>query len=168
METQPTLERALGTVLSEILDGSRPDSGLLLNRGDGGLLSSLDGLSAAEASALPPSGAASIAAHVDHLRYGLGLLNRWGHGEDPFEDADWTASWRRNTVSEPEWEQLRAQLRDEAKEFQSAVGRLLGGGETKVTGVIAEVAHLAYHLGAIRQIDRSVRGPDAESNRPAA
>lgn len=164
METQSTVERALGTVLSEILDGAKPDSGLLLNRGDDGLLDTLDRLSAAEASVLPPSGAASIAAHVDHLRYGLGLLNRWGHGESPFEDADWTASWRRTTVSDTEWAQLRAQLRNEAEEFQNAMGRLLGGGETKMTGVVAEVAHLAYHLGAIRQIDRSARGPDAETN----
>jgi hypothetical protein len=27
---------------------------------------------------------------------------------------------------------------------------------------IAGVAHWAYHLGAIRQIDRSIRGPGAE------
>jgi hypothetical protein len=31
-----------------------------------------------------------------------------------------------------------------------------------LTGAIAIVAHLAYHLGAIRQIDRSIRGPSAE------
>jgi len=29
----------------------------------------------------------------------------------------------------------------------------------ELTGVLASVAHLAYHLGAIRQIDRSTRGP---------
>lgn len=160
-------ERALGTVLSEILDGSKPDSGLLLNRDDEGLLRSLDQLSAADASARPPSGGAPIAAHTDHLRYDLGLLNRWSRGEDPFDDADWSVSWRRTTVSDSEWKQLRAQLRTEAEAFQGAVGRLLESGETKMTGVIAGVAHLAYHLGAIRQIDRSIRGPDAESNRSA-
>jgi hypothetical protein len=31
----------------------------------------------------------------------------------------------------------------------------------ELNGVIASVAHLAYHLGAIRQIDRSTRGPKA-------
>ena len=169
MKSQPSpAQRSLSTVLSEILDGAKPDSGLLLNRGDDGLLNSLDRLSAADASALPLSGAASIAAHVDHLRYGLGLLNRWSHGESPFEGADWTESWRRNTVSESDWESLRAELRTEAGEFQGAVGRLLEAGETKRTGVLAEVAHLAYHLGAIRQIDRSIRGPNAGQNRPAA
>jgi hypothetical protein len=32
----------------------------------------------------------------------------------------------------------------------------------ELNGVIASVAHLAYHLGAIRQIDRAIRGPSAE------
>jgi hypothetical protein len=168
MEEQPPdlVEHALGTVLREILDGSEPDGGLLLNRGDDGLLRSLDRLSAEDASALSSPGAASIAAHVDHLRYGLGLMNRWSQGESPFEDADWTASWRRNRVSGDEWERLRAGLRTEAAELQSALGRLTRAGETKLTGVIASVAHLAYHLGAIRQIDRATRGPTAEENRP--
>jgi hypothetical protein len=31
----------------------------------------------------------------------------------------------------------------------------------ELNGVIASIAHLAYHLGAIRQIDRSIRGPAA-------
>jgi hypothetical protein len=31
----------------------------------------------------------------------------------------------------------------------------------ELNGVISRVAHLAYHLGAIRQIDRSIRGPAA-------
>ena len=31
--------------------------------------------------------------------------------------------------------------------------------DVELTGTIASIAHLAYHLGAIRQIDRNVRGP---------
>ena len=31
-----------------------------------------------------------------------------------------------------------------------------------LNGAIASVAHLAYHFGAIRQIDRSIRGPSEE------
>ena len=31
----------------------------------------------------------------------------------------------------------------------------------ELNGVIASVAHLAYHLGAIGQVDRSIRGPAA-------
>ena len=31
--------------------------------------------------------------------------------------------------------------------------------EMELNGVIASVAHFAYHFGAIRQIDRSIIGP---------
>lgn len=30
---------------------------------------------------------------------------------------------------------------------------------SELSGVIGSIAHLAYHLGAIRQIDKSSRGP---------
>jgi hypothetical protein len=29
----------------------------------------------------------------------------------------------------------------------------------ELNGVVGSIAHLAYHLGAIRQIDRAARGP---------
>ena len=31
--------------------------------------------------------------------------------------------------------------------------------DVELTGLVASVAHLAYHLGAIRQIHKSIRGP---------
>jgi hypothetical protein len=31
--------------------------------------------------------------------------------------------------------------------------------DTELNGMIGSVAHLAYHLGAIRQINRGARGP---------
>jgi hypothetical protein len=33
--------------------------------------------------------------------------------------------------------------------------------QLELNGVVASIAHLAYHLGAIRQIDRSTHGPKA-------
>jgi hypothetical protein len=98
---------------------------------------------------------------VDHLRYGLELLNRWSQGQNPFADADFSASWRRTTVSEQEWVTLREQLRAEAHRWLAAVQQPRDLSDFELTGVIASVAHLAYHLGAIRQVDRSIRGPSA-------
>ena len=35
-------------------------------------------------------GGASLAAHAQHLRYGLSPMNRWAtHGGNPFADAKW-------------------------------------------------------------------------------
>ena len=131
----------------------------MLNRGDAGLLRSLDKLSASEASRIPPGGGSSIAAHVDHLRYGLSLMNRWAHGENPFDTADWAASWRKTTVSEAEWQELRARLRAEAEEWLNALGQPRDVHRMELNGIIGSIAHLGYHLGAIRQIDRAARGP---------
>ena len=88
------LGNTLPTLFAELIDGASQSEAYMLNRGDAGLLRSLDKLSATAASAPTPHGS-TIAAHVDHLRYGLSLMNRWSAGENPFDDADWTASWRR-------------------------------------------------------------------------
>src|SRR5689334_2963351 len=106
--TTPDFHIVLARLMGELVDGS-PDPRArtyMLNRGDTGLLAALDRLSASAASATP-GGGASIAAHVDHLRYGLSLLNRWAAGTPPrSEDADWTASWKKNVVSDAEWQAL--------------------------------------------------------------
>ena len=149
------------TLLNEVLAGPAPEVGYFLNPGDAGLLRSLDRLSAAQASAVAPGGGASIAAHVDHLRYGLELLNRELAGERAFEDADYSASWRRRTVSEREWTDRRNQLRIEATRLLDFIQRGRAMSDADVTNALAMVVHLGYHLGAIRQIDPAAKGPPA-------
>jgi hypothetical protein len=155
------LATTLGTLFSELVEGAPAAGAYILNRSDQGLLRSLDKLSAAAASALTPTGS-SIAAHVDHLRYGLSLMNRWSAGEDPFTDADWSSSWKKTTVTEDEWKTRRDALRVEAMRWLSALRTPRELQPTELNGVVGSIAHLAYHLGAIRQIDRTARGP-AES-----
>ena len=164
------VSRALATVFSELTNGPAADVAFLLNPGDPGLFESLNRLSAVAASAIPPGGSSSVAAHVDHLRYGLELLNRWSRGENPFDTADYSASWQRLTVSEEEWSHLRGELRREADDWLAAitqsraVARDLGptnSTHVQLSLIVSSVAHLGYHLGAIRQIDRTTRGPQA-------
>lgn len=156
------LQTTLVKILSELIDGSAAAAAWALNPKDPGLLASLERLSAEEASSLPPGGGASIAAHVDHLRYGLELVNRWSRGEEPFADADYTASWRRITVSDSEWTSRRDALRREAHAFRDTLTHPRQLNDAEATGITAAVVHLAYHFGAIRQINRSARGPSAE------
>ena len=150
--------KALGTLLGELVDGSSKDGGYMLNGGDAGLLRSLEKISAAEASVRTPTGS-SIAAHVDHLRYGVSLMNRWSQGENPFESADWSVSWRKTTVSDSDWQQLRADLHAELTRWLTVVRQPRDVDEIELNGMIGSIAHLAYHLGAIRQINQSIRGP---------
>ena len=156
------LHDTLARLFGELVEGPAPDAAYMLNPGDTGLLRSLETLTSAAASRIPASGGASIAAHVDHLCYGLELMNSWSAGDpDPWSGADWTASWRRTTVSEAEWEALRARLRDVTDRWRTALGTPREMTTIELNGVVGSVAHLAYHLGAIRQIDRSIRGPHA-------
>ena len=152
------IAKTLATLLRELTEGASKDGGYMLNAGDEGLLRSLEKVSAADASALTATGS-SIAAHVDHLRYGLSLMNRWSEGENPFVSADWSQSWSRTAVSEAEWRQRIADLRAEASRWLAVVGQPRNVGEIELNGMIGSIAHLAYHLGAIRQIARSARGP---------
>src|SRR5262245_36097673 len=138
---------SLKTLFGELMDGAPTKGAYMLNRSDPGLLRSLERLDAAAASRAHDRGA-SIAAHVDHLRYGLSLLNRWAAGENPWKDADWRASWRKTSVSESEWQQLRGDLRSEALGWAAAIGTPREVNELELNGIIASVAHLAYHLGA--------------------
>jgi hypothetical protein len=153
---------SLALLFSELIDGPQ-DQCYMLNMGDAGLLKSLDGISATSASTIPASGGASIAAHVDHVLYGLSLLNRWIGGEpNPWAEADWTASWKRQTVSDDEWRALRSELETHARAWQKGLAQADDLEGIELNGAISSIAHLAYHLGAIRQIDRSLRGPSAE------
>ena len=106
------LHSSLALLFAELTDGPAPDAAYMLNSGDPGLLRSLDSLPAEAASKRSSAGTASIAAHVDHVCYGLDLMNRWSDGEpNPWSTADWTASWQRGTVTQAEWDALRERLR---------------------------------------------------------
>ena len=154
------LHVALGRVFSELIDGAAGNDGaLVLNTGDVGLLQSLDRMPAAEASRAV-NGGATIAAHTQHLAYGLSLMNRWAaEGGDPFADATWDAAWKTSAVDDSGWREIRQRLRDESRRWLAALRSPREVSELELAGLIASIAHLAYHLGAIRQISRDARGP---------
>src|SRR5437660_1086555 len=85
----------LTRLFSELVDGAHdPGGAFMLNSGDAGLMRSLDNLSASAASRCV-NGGATIAAHAQHVRYGLSLMNRWAAaGGNPFADAKWEEPWK--------------------------------------------------------------------------
>jgi hypothetical protein len=155
------LPAAMATLLSELTRGTPPTGGYMLNRGDAGLLASLERVNANEASTIV-SGGSSIAAHVDHCMYYFALMNRWAAGEkNPWKGADWKASWTRTSVTQDSWAALRQAFEIEVRRWQATVGQPRNVSEPELTSMIASIVHLAYHLGAIRQMDRRLRGPSA-------
>jgi hypothetical protein len=154
------ISAVLTRLFSELVDGtSDPAGAFILNSGDVGLLASLQTLSAADASRSVNDGA-TIAAHAQHVRYGLSLMNRWATaGGNPFADAQWEEAWRVRDVDPSAWDEIRGGLREEAGRWQQALRAPREVTELELAGLVASIAHLAYHLGAIRQIDKQARGP---------
>jgi hypothetical protein len=146
-------QRALSHMLTEIFNGPSRDEAYVVNPGDPGLLRQLDTIDAKTASTPPTPGQKTIAAHVDHVQFGLAVLNQWAAGEaNPWDGADFNASWQRTTVSDDQWRALRDGLRREADKWQKAVAARTNWDDMSAAAGLSTAAHTAYHLGAIRQI----------------
>jgi hypothetical protein len=154
------LNDAMARLFTELAFGAPHDgSAFVLNSGDVGLLRSLDHLSAVDASASVHDGA-TIAAHARHLAYCLSLMNQWQRdGGNPFAEARWEEAWQTSSVNEAEWSEIRRALHAECDTWQQGLREPREESMLALSGMIGSIAHLAYHLGAIRQIDRSTRGP---------
>ena len=150
----------LSDLFSELVNGPPQGGGaFMLNAGDAGLLRSVAKLSASDASQ-SVNGGATIAAHARHLQYGLSLMNRWAReGGNPFADATWDAAWRTSQVDDEEWRSIQDGLKQEASHWQRMLGSAREVSAIELSGMIGSIGHLAYHLGAIRQIARGARGP---------
>ena len=103
--SQAVFRRALSKLLHEVFDGPPANEGYVLNPGDPGLMGQLDAVTAEAASARPMPGKTTIAAHVDHVRYGLSLLTRWAAGE-----ATLTLGGDRHEVTAGAWVHMPAKL----------------------------------------------------------
>ena len=154
----------LTTLFGELVNGAGSSGAFVLNRGDKGLLKSLDLIDAEEASR-SSEGGATIAAHAAHVRYGLSLMNRWAKGEEnPFATADWSKAWETSTVTEAEWAGIRSELREECEMWLTGMAEPRDVIPIALNGLLCTIGHLGYHMGAMRQISSGMRGPkDAES-----
>jgi len=125
--------------------------GRYLDKGSS-LFLTLDEISAADASRPIAAGCASIAAHVEHVRFYLDVLNEIMQKE-AVTKVNWREIWETvREVSPEEWEAAKQRLRES---YQRILALLKDydrwQGEYGVSGSLAVLAHSAYHLGAIRQ-----------------
>jgi len=139
----------LKETLRETYEGGVPGEGTEYLDHDSGIRSTLRGLSAERASARP-DGRPSVAAHARHMAFHLRVVAEWVQGVRA--KRDWLASFEPQTVNEEEWALIQQEVEDARAEFLRAMGalepdRLAGEGAG-----LGAIAHLAYHLGAIRQL----------------
>ncbi|HEX7064461.1 MAG TPA: hypothetical protein VF199_05275 [Bacillales bacterium] len=117
-----------------------------------GIFGTLEGLSAAEASVSVEG--TTIAAHADHTRYYVWVINALLKGEEPKKD--WETSWQITSVDEKKWGKIRKELQGEYEEFRRVLETCEWKNES-LTNVLGTMAHSAYHLGAIRQMVKVVK-----------
>lgn len=148
----------LFNLFKEITTGVK-EFAFIVNAGDAGLMGSLDKLPAEEASRAAHNGA-TIAAHAAHMAYGLSLMNQWAtDGGNPFAEARWEDAWKISSVEDRQWQEIREDLRNQIQHWQEALRIPREVNEVELSGMLASIAHTAYHLGAIRQISANARGP---------
>lgn len=149
------LTRSLLSLFRELLQGTPDGEPVWIT--DGGAASALIGsvadLNAEEASR--DIGGNTIAAHAEHMRWALQLVNDWFDGKE--SRPDWSESWSVSTVSAAEWGRLRTDLAQACATILDNLGhRQRWGAELALQGALASYGHAAYHLGAIRQMRKQL------------
>lgn len=155
------LHESLLGLFRELVDGAPADGAYIINPGDPGVVRSLARLTAAEASARP-GGRSSVAAHLRHVTYGLELLNGWAGGdENVFATAAYAKVWERQQVDDAEWRTVLNDFGRQVRAWMQAIERRHEWDLVSLSAALSSVAHLAYHLGAMRQVAAAASGPPA-------
>ena len=125
--------------------------GIYLDKGTS-LFTTLDTITADEASRPVGGTCASLAAQVAHVTFYLEVLERIMHGQQVGK-LDWGEIWRTvQSVSPDEWLALRQQLAETYRRIDAMLrGHESWDDENLIGGALAITVHTAYHLGEIRQ-----------------
>lgn len=143
-------------LLRETFEGSpEGQPSAYLDRGVG-VIATLEKISAADASR--ELAGTTIAAQTEHAKFYIDRLCEFMTGRT--EKVSWEQSWLIETVSDEEWDILREGV---GKSYENALRTFAAVEEwdgDNVGDPIAIIAHTAYHLGAIRQLTKTVSAGD--------
>jgi hypothetical protein len=136
-------------LLRETFEGALPGQGTQYLDHTSGIRATLRGLTAGQASR-SRDGHPSIAAHVRHMIFHLRVSYEWVQGDHG--KRDWLGSFVPGQVTAAEWAALNEEFERTRGEFVRVM-RALSPEALVENGVgMGVIAHLAYHLGAIRQL----------------
>jgi len=111
---------------------------------------SLQSLTTEQASKSIAPGVATIAAHANHILYTLRGDNAYFGSPEP--EGSWEDSWSVQQVNAAQWDELRAAILREYEQLQTNLSGHEPTNEQEMLGLLSAVPHMAYHLGAIRQL----------------
>jgi hypothetical protein len=135
-------------LLRETFEGARPGEGTQYLDRDAGIFSTLSGLTAEQASR-PNGKHPSIASHVRHMIFHLRVGYEWVNGDQ--SRRDWKASFLPQSVTAVEWRALIEEFGSVRDEYLRTMKGLSPEKFAEEGAGMGTIAHLAYHLGAIRQ-----------------
>jgi len=158
--TTNELIHSVVTLLTEAYAGPPDPSStwFIDNEPDSGILGLIRTVSAEEASTSVDNtgnSGTTIAANIEHLRWSLANANAALRGKD--YDNHWSESWKLIHADKTIWDQLRQELSKEYEALCQGLKMQKDLPEQYMLGVVALVAHAAYHLGTIRQMIERVR-----------
>jgi hypothetical protein len=150
MDTQAFVSGYL-SMLTETFESPQQSWSTFLDQ-RGGLFETLRDLDAETASSKGAPGQNTIAAHAEHVRFHLAATNAFLRGKQ--EKLDWAESWKVQRLDDPQWRRLQDALEREYKTLRTFASEQQSWDEQAVGGAIGLLAHVAYHLGAIRQLHK--------------
>jgi hypothetical protein len=138
------------TLLEEIFESVH---GFLLDPAES-MFETLETISANEASQTVAPNLAPIVAQVNHVVF---LIDAQLNG-NVGDSLDWAGSWRVESVSDDEWQNLIELLHRRYHDIRSFVTSFDDWDASIVGGALALITHCAYHLGQIREAMGVIRG----------
>lgn len=136
-------------LVRETFEGGLPGQGTQYLDHDSGVRNTLRRISAEQASQRP-DGHPSIAAHVRHVNFLIRASAEWMQGDHGTRD--WAGSFEPQTVTPDDWARLQEELERSRAELERVLQSLSAEQLVEEGAGMGVVAHLAYHLGAIRQL----------------
>jgi len=125
--------------------------GIFLDRGTS-FFETLEGIDHVQASKKYTGMPETIASHTAHTIFYIVVLKEYVSGKRTGK-TDWAESWKTKEVDAKEWAALKDSLHLEYEKLVEFIKEIPNWEkEDYLSGVIAILAHCAYHLGAIRQL----------------
>ena len=136
-------------ILKETIEGPGEHGSFFIDKNTG-LLQTLETLDLERAFANAAPGRPSIAAHVQHTSFHMHAISAWPRGDH--SQRDWPASFALPGHDAATWAVLLEELKFEYQDFQSVIQESASDSDEALGGAIGGIVHVAYHLGAIRQL----------------
>lgn len=152
MNHKSNLEKIKSDLLECLDETFESHHGIYLDKGTS-LFETLEGISAEEASRRLIETGATIAAHTEHLRLYLDVLERAMRGEE-IGKINWREIWETvGEMSPAEWQASVEKLKESHRRTIETIKNYdLWKHEDGFGAALGILTHTAYHLGAIRQV----------------